>query len=312
MAQSTKARKKRLAELKKEVTQRGFYRHAFPLSNVGELPSDLQSASVDRKAGREAIQNIIVFPQQIQHGWNYVPKQALIFTTTGVIHLLASIWPEQEPQVTCLPGCGLMYLKATLKLLYGCLEIVGQGQDSLIRLDMEFNTVSWNVISPPLRQFLSLSKTAFDIPVDQVAYSKSARRAFEQLPFKFFNGMQLYGLLPGEELEELVFQEGVSKRRYYFFRQAITPDTLLLLTSNYMVVIQEDLKVKQSWIVSYFPLNGICTIQSRVEDLWNELSIQLKRQDQVANYELLLANQALDAWRAHWIAHGGQWQDFPN
>jgi hypothetical protein len=49
---------------------------------------------------REAIQTIIVFPQQIQRGWDYVPKQALLFTTTGLIHLLASIWQNQEPQLT--------------------------------------------------------------------------------------------------------------------------------------------------------------------------------------------------------------------
>jgi hypothetical protein len=312
MSHSTRANEKRIAELKKEVTQRGFNRHAFRLNSICELPADLQASTVAVLADREAIQNIIVFPQQIQRGWHYVPKQALLFTATGVIHLLASIWPEEEPQITCLNGCGLMYLKATLLLLYGYLEIVAQDQDVPIRLGMEFNTVSWSVISAPLRQFLGVSKTEFHIPVDQIAYSKNARQSFERLPFKFSNGVQLYGLLPGEELEELVFQEGIWKPRLYFLRQRITADTLLMLTSNYMVVIQEDLMVRQGWIITYIPRNGVCSIQSQDYGSWKELSIRLKRQDQTAECKLLLAGQAVDTWRLQWIAHGGRWQYFPD
>jgi hypothetical protein len=311
MIHSTRAQERRLAELKKEVTKRGADRHAFQLSNVCELPAELQSPSVDRLVDREIIQNIIVFPPQIQRGWHYVPRQALLFTTAGVFHLLASIWPEQEPQITTLNGCSLLYLKATLMLLYGHLAILAQGQDSLIRLGMEFNTVSWHAISIPLRRFLGLSKTKFEIPTDQIAYSSNARRAFEELPFKFFNGVQLYGLLPGEELEELVFQESTWKRWFYFLRKPKTANTLLMLTTNYMVAIQEDTKVRQGWLITYIPRNGISSIQNRVQDgiLWNELSVQLERQGQTVNWRLLLAMQSAEAWHTLWIAHGGQWQD---
>ncbi len=312
MDRSTNIQKKRLAELKKEVTRPGFDRHAFQLSNIGDLPADLMGPSVAQLAGREAIQTILVFPAQIQRGWHYVPKQALLFTATGVIHILASIWPEQEPQVTSLNGCDLMYLKATLLLLYGYLEIVAQGQEAPIRLGVEFNTVSWDAISVPLRQLLKGSKTAFNLPEDQVAYSTSARHVFEKLPMKYFNGVQLYGLLPGEELEEMVFQEGTGKPWLYFFRRPVTPDTLLMLTTNYMVVIHEDLKVKVGWIISYLPRNGICVIQSQGDGLWTELSVQLKRQDQAASCKWLLARQTVEEWRLQWLAHGGQWQDSAN
>jgi len=312
MDRSTSAQKKRVAELKREVIRPGFDRHAFQLGNIGDLPADLRGPSVAQIAVQEAIHSIIVFPAQIQRGWHYVPKQALLFTATGVIHLLASIWPNQEPQVTHLNGCGLMYLKASLLLLYGYLEIVAQGQDSPIRLGMEFNTVSWDAISTPLRQLLKVSKTAFNLPEDQIAYSTIAREAFEKLPLKYFNGVQLYGLLPGEELEELFFQEGSGKPWLFFFRRLVTPDTLLMLTTNYMVVIQEDLKLKVGWILSYIPRNGICMIQSQGDGLWTELTVQLKRQDQAASCKWLLAKKTVDEWRLRWLAHGGRWQDFSN
>jgi len=128
------------------------------------------------------------------------------------------------------------------------------------------------------------------------------------LPFKFWNGVQLYGLLSGEELEELVFQKATWKRRFYFFRQPVTADTLLMLTTNYMVVIQEDLKVRQGWIVTYIPRNTICGIQSQLSGLWSELSIQLERSGQSVDYKLLLARESAEAWQRQWVQHGGQWQ----
>ena len=58
MDRSSNTQKKRLAELKREVTRPGFDRHAFPLSSIGELPSDLRAPSVTELADREAIQTI--------------------------------------------------------------------------------------------------------------------------------------------------------------------------------------------------------------------------------------------------------------
>jgi hypothetical protein len=262
-------------------------------------------------AASQAIQSIIAFPPQIHRGWHYVPKQALLFTPTDVIHLLASIWPDQEPQVTHVKGCGLMYLKATLLLLYGFLEVVAQGDGSPTRLGMEFNTVAWNYLSSRLRQLLQATKTVPGAPTDKTTYSPTAQQALEKLPLKFLNGVKIYGLLPGEELEELVFQPGIWKRWLLLFRRNILANTLLLLTSNYVVVIQEELEVAQGWIISYIPKNNIIGMQNQPRSLWNELTVQLQRGDQTAEYKLLLKNEAAQAWRVLWIQHGGQWQDLP-
>ena len=309
MARSTDAQENRLAELKKEVTKRGFDRHASRLKNISELPIELRSPAVMELATQQIIQTIIIFPQQIQRGWHYVPKQALLFTAAGVIHLLASIWPDEEPQLTCLKGCGLMYMRVTLQLLYGLLEIVAQGEDSPTRLGMEFNTVAWYILSAPLQQLLGEShlREISCPPVRSAAYSPIARQALEKLPFKFANGVRLYGLLPGEDLKEVVFQPGIWKPWLHFFRRAVTADTLLMLTTNYMVAIQEDLNVRQGWIISYIPRNCIWGIQSRPLGLWNELSVQLERGSQMTDFKLLLARDSAEVWCRQWIQHGGHW-----
>jgi hypothetical protein len=134
---------KRLAQLKQQVPKRGIERHPLVLRNVYELPAELQSPAVISLAASKAIQTIVAFPPQIHRGWHYVSKQALLFAPTDVIHVQASLWPDQEPQVAYLDASGFMYMRITLLLLYGFLEVVAQGHTSPTQLGVEFNTVAW-------------------------------------------------------------------------------------------------------------------------------------------------------------------------
>ncbi len=303
MAGFTEDTEKRLAQLKKEVTRRGFDRHASILKNVSELQTELQSPAI---AACEGIQTIIAFPPQIQRGWHYVPKQALLFTATGVTHLLASIWPGQEPQVTSLEGCNLRYMKIKLILLYGYLELGVQGESTPVRLSMEFNTVDWHRLWSPLQRLLHDTQPASILPEASDPSSPIFERALKELPLKFSNGLQLYGLLPGEELEEAVFQSGTWKRWLVFFQKPVFANTLLMLTSHYMVVIQEELDVKQGWIISYIPRSNIAGVKNQLCDAWNELSVQLKRRDQSMEYKLILKSEIAEAWCRRWTQHASE------
>jgi hypothetical protein len=309
MTETTDARGKRLAHLKREVTKRDFDRHVSVLKCVTDLPVELQSPSLATLVAAEAIQTIVLFPPQIHRGWDYTPRQVLLFTPTGIIHLLSSIWPDQEPQITQIKGQGLMYLRATLLLLYGFLEIVSQGPGSPARLSLEFNTVAWPCLSWPLRQLLQTAKDTGSATINEGCCPMTIQQAVEKLPLKFSNGAKIYGLLPGEGLDELVFQPGTWKRWMLFFRQPVTANTLLLLTSNYMTVIQEELKIAQGWILSYIPRECITGMQNRPHGLYNELIVQLQRGDQTAAYKLLLERGTIEAWRTCWIQRGGLWQD---
>jgi hypothetical protein len=308
MSRSIDNREKRLAELKKQVPTRGLDRYPSFCKDISELPAELQSRTVSALCSRESTQTIIAFPPQIHRGWHYVPKQALLFTPAGVIHLVASIWPDQEPQITYLKGCDLLYMKVTLLLLYGFLEIVGASPGETNRVSMEFNTVAWNYLSQPLRQLLR-STEAGSGAQQEVEISTTSRQARENLPLKFSNGLTIYGLLPGEHLQELVFQPATWQPYLHFFRRPVSSNTLLMLTTNYMVVIQEELQVELGWILSYIPRSNIFEVQSRPCGLWNELSIQLRQGGQPADYKLLLHSEAVEAWRTEWIRHGGAWQD---
>lgn len=302
---------KRLAELRKGVPARGMERYPSVLKSISELSAELQSPGIKELVAGRTIQRIISFPPQIHRGHHYVPRQALLFTSDDVIHTAASIWPDQEPQVTFVKGSGLFYIRVTLLLLYGLLEIVAPGTGSPNRLAVEFNTVAWGLISRPLYRFLQANASVATAPVHGIVDSP-LYKAVDDLPLKFSNGVRIHALLPGEALEDFVFQPGiwmVRNRWLPMFRRPITANTLLAITSSYMIVIQEELKVAQGWIVSYIPRNGIVQIQDLPRGLWNELTIKLQRGDQIAEYKLTLGSEAVKAWRTRWIQHGGRWQD---
>jgi hypothetical protein len=307
MISSKRDTEKRLTLLKQEVNQRGFNRYPSVARNISDLPAELKSSGVTAAIAGLTLRSIIVFPPQIQRGWHYIPRQALLFSATDVIHILASIWPEQEPQVTCVKGSGLMLVRVTLILLYGSLEIIAQGSPAPTQLNLEFNRIAWDCISGPLQQVLLSPQAAPGRT--PASYSATAQQVVGKLPLKFSNGLKIYGLLPGEELEELVFQPGTWKRWLHLLKRPFLANTLLLLTSSYLVVLQEDLEDTYGWIISYIPRKGIARIYNQPCSQWNEITMEIERGDQVSNCNFRLLDDAAQALRQLWTLRGGQWQD---
>ena len=307
MTISSRDLEKRLAQLRREVLKRDAERHLSILNSISELPIDLRTPALAGFAARDPIHTIILFPPHIQRGWHYIPRQVLLFNSKDLLHLRDSIWPNQEPQLTHLAGRDILYMRVTLLLLYGYLEIVAAGSQSPIRLGMEFNTVAWFRMSPPLRQLLSGAASLGARPVvpEGSDISPSAQQAYSSLPLKFSNGVRIYGLLPGERLQNLVFQPGTFKPWLLLLRRAVTSDTLVLLTDNYLAVIREELNVGQGWIVSHLPRGCIAGIQVKPIGMrWCELTIQLDRGGQVTEFTLLLERSAAEAVRDLWRSPG--------
>ncbi len=309
MTPSTQDLEKRLAQLKREVPTRGFERHPVILENLVDLPAELQYPELKDLGTGKTYGTIISFPPQIQRGRHYVPKQAILFSTSEIIHILASLWPGETPQVTKLKGNDIFYLRVSLLLLYGFLEVVGRGQESCVRLGVEFNTVAWDKLSSPIRQLLQTTKPEPAKAEDSRTYAPGLQAKCEQLPLKFSNGVKIHGLLPGEELQGLVFQPGIKERLLFLFNRSVLANTLLLLSNNFVAVIQEELKVAQGWILSYIPRSNIASIQNRPSTQWNELTFQLSREGQFAEYKLRLNNEAGEAWRSLWTDQGGEWHE---
>ena len=305
---------KRVAQLVKEIPSRGLERYPSVLKNAADLPEELRTSSLGTLVANQAIRTIISFPAQIQRGWFYVPKQALLFTDRGVIHSLSSLWPNQEPQVNTLDGSSLLYMRVTLSLLYGNLEIAAQGVDSPAKITVEFNTVAWEMLSRPLHRLLQGNEGTPGAAGDRPANSPQAQQTLEKLSFKFLNGMYNHALLPGEALQEMVFQPGVSRSWNLWpfqFHRPFTADSVVSLTSNFVAVLQEELGVWYGWVLTHIPRDRIAGMSRQPRGLYDELVIQLAQAGRPEEYRIPLAREAVEAWKERWIRQGGTWQDSP-
>jgi hypothetical protein len=314
MNKSPQAVQKRLAQLVKEMPTLGMKQYPSTLKSISDLPGELQSPSITALLSDQTIQTIIAFPAQIQNMRYYVPRQALLFNNTGVVHVIASIWPDQEPQVTLIKGSSILYMRVRLLLLYGFLEVVAQESDSPVRIEVEFNTVAWEILSQPLHRLLQTCLPTAIAHADLKANALAAQKAMDALSFKFNNGMRIYGFLPGEVLEELVFQPGVNRIREIWpfeFRKPVTADTVVSMTSNFVVALQEELGKWYGWILTYIPRNRIIGMQNRPGALCDELAVQLGQPGNSVEYKIPLGRDAIKDWRGRWIQQGGQWQNLP-
>ncbi len=302
---------KRLTQLRREVLARGYDRYPSLLYNISDLHAELQSPSLINMVGSTAIETSFAFPAQIHHGWKYIPKQALLFTPTDVIHILASIWPDQPPQITSISRSDFMCMRVSLLLLNGLLEIFAHRNDTPAQIAIEFNTVAWNRMSQPLEQFLQAPKCTPGIPSEYHTFSASIQQDIKKLPLKFSNGVYLYGQLPEDDVEELVFQPAIKKQWLIFDRRPLISNTLLILTTNFFIVIQEDPHVKLGWIITYIPRGNITRIYNQPCSLWNEITVELKRENQTKEFRFLLKNETTLEWRERWKGNNGQWIDIP-
>ena len=315
MDKSPHTMQKRLAQLVKEIPTLGMKQYPSTLKSISDLPGELQSPSITALLTDQTIQTIMTFPPQIQNMRYYVPRQALLFNKSGVVHVIASIWPDQGPQVTLIKCSSILYMRVRLLLLYGFLEVVAQESDSPIRIKMEFNTVAWEMLSQPLHRLLQTSLPTATVNAEIRANALAAQKAMDALSFKFNNGMRIYAFLPGEVLEELVFQPGVNRTREiwpFHFRKPITADTVVSMTSNFMVSLQEEPGTWYGWILTFIPRNKIIGMQSRPGGLYDELAVRLGKPGNSAEYRIPLGRDAIEAWRERWTQQGGQWQTLPN
>jgi len=84
---------------------------------------------------------------------------------------------------------------------------------------------------------------------------------------------------------------------------------MFLLTSHYLVVLQEDLEDTYGWIISYIPRTSIARLLNRPCGEWDELAVELTQDKQVERCEFHLQIDAARDLRECWLRHGGQWQE---
>jgi hypothetical protein len=322
----------RIKQLRDEVQKRGAERYSSTYHDINALPPELKSSKINQLVNNDEIKVIIYFPAQIQRGWQYVPKQALIFTKDKVVHLLASIWPEAEPQITSINNGDLLFIEITLILLYGLIKIEAINQENISIIEVEFNTVDWSRLSGPMYAMLhskyidsklmekeeqqrNIVLTQNELRIKGIKLEASPEPFFPrrgagywiQKRIKITNGIRLYGLLPNETLNGVIFQPEYWEARFFFFRKQLIANTMVLRTTNYLIIMKEELNVGQGWIIAYIPWKNIKNINQRQKGIWQEIEIMIEHNEKSDGYKLLISNEVAKEWRNDWVRFGVEW-----
>lgn len=283
-------------------------RERFPdlIPTPAELPATLRPLAEQALPRQADVWSIFFVPAQTflqtWFGLRYVPEQALLFTSQGVLHVQAPADPDQPPSTAYFQAADLLYTRLSLLLLYGRLELIGSVGGDLTRVEVEFNTVGEYLLRPPLEQFLQLTwgQTRVDLPPE--SQLDATLKQLTELPLKFNNGLRHRGLQPAERLLGFVFQPAIWVPRWRFLWRQVSATTLLALTDRQVVLVQEPMEQRTTygWIFTYCPLACLAEVEAKTIEGWSQLTLSLRRDKVAEEHRIMLEPDTAQAWADLW------------
>jgi hypothetical protein len=282
---------------------------------LDDLDSDLVAAAQEVWPAGGEVRRIFDVPPQEFPSWTkyrYGPRNALIFTSAGVIHGQTAA-RGQPAQARLAPTAGVHYVQVGELLLYGRLEI-GYGADGQAQqIVLEFNTVGWDLLRPGLWELLrGVSVLCPPLPIAAQA-PEFCMAEMRRLPFRYANGVKIHLLSPGERPPALAFQSGIWTRHLPIFRRQVTPAIVLALTDRHVSLIEEERsltrKPSYGWTFTFIPRHSVTGMRSEPAPLGRLVSIEMLVEGAKATLEVELTSEVAAAWGAQWQAHGGGWSD---
>jgi hypothetical protein len=282
----------------------------YRLENLADLPENFRRAAETKLPSGEAPQEILLIPPGTFYdapnksggAWN-APRQAAIFTTNGILHILEA---EGDCPATYLPAADLLYAHHSLILLYGRLELVGVVNGALARVVIEYNTVGQYMIQPALNRFLGLAYGGTFTVAGVETQTETLLEQLQAQSYKFASGLRLYGLLPGERLLGTVFQPCITRPFLKIFRLPVVPNCLLALTDRAVIIIGEE-KVggaAYGWLVTLCPRQRVRGMGIRPGERWHEIRFHLEHQGLETTCSARVAPERAEQWRRLWQEAG--------
>lgn len=282
--------------------------------DLAELGADLAGAAQAALTPADEVQRIFYVPPQEFPSWakyRYGPEHALIFTGAGVIHVQGAA-AGQPGQTQVAPVTTIHYVRFSLLLLYGRLEIGYAADGQARQIVLEFNTVGWDMLQPGLAALLLAVNYACPPPVTADA-PEIGMYLVERLPLKYANGLKIYTLAPGERLLALAFQPAIWTRRLLLLRRQVTPAIVLALTDRHISLIEEERALGRSpsygWIFTFIPRHGVTGMRAEPAPLGCLIRIGMLVDGVKATRELEVTTEVAEAWAAQWRNHGGAWSE---
>ncbi len=283
----------------------------YVVQSLADLPASFQQPVGRLLKPGEPADLILMIPRHTQTRFKhrrYVPQQALLFTSLGVLHIQEGVSPGQSPSATYLRGADLLYAHHSLILLYGCLELGGEVNGNLTRIVVEYNTVGQRFLQPALQQFLRLAYGPPHAPEPHGDLTEALLQQLGGQSFRFENGLRLYALQPDEQLLGFVFQPRIAQRRWRLFSHPIAPATLLALTDRQVILIEEERArgASYGWLITFCPRKHIASIETKPKTEWREVWVRLARNEVTIDRQATLESDTALAWETLWLSQNQQ------
>lgn len=276
----------------------------YVVNALTDLPEEFQRAVQSCLGEQESINSILMLPPQPFMKRGGVPRQALLSTTHGILHV-----QDGKPLVAnYLPAETLLYVHHKLILLYGCLELAGEVNGELVRIIAEYNTVGQYLLDAALRQFLQLKYDSVDPDATIQEQNNNILDELGKESFKFMNGLRLYALQPGERLLGYAFQSRIKERFLRYFSRPVAPASMFALTDQAVVFVEEDKArgASYGWVITICPRKIVLAVESRSIQDWSKLSVLLLRNNVSIERNLILDHETVLACKSLWSSQISQ------
>lgn len=285
--------------------------HPYLVSELTDLPAALRRLVEPLVEQDAVIERIFVVPAQVfskefegRSRVRRVPQQAMVFTGDGIVYARWAEHPNQTGWAAALKGKDLLFARLSVILLYGRLELCAAADGELTQVVLEYNSVSQPKLQPALWRLLRMT---WETPVqteeviDRTEVYLDEIRGFS---LKYGNGMQLYGLQPGERLLGYAYQPPIFRRSLKFLRRKIAPPALLTVTSNQVITIEEGLTKVASygWIVSFYAHNRVQSVKVAPIEPCQEIVFRLAKNAAAIDRRVMVEAETAETWRRKWSA----------
>ncbi|PKO12917.1 MAG: hypothetical protein CVU39_21655 [Chloroflexi bacterium HGW-Chloroflexi-10] len=289
-----------------------FSSHPIFLFSTEDLPPVLRGMANEALPAEQTCQGIMlvpadVYPRSLSRRVN--PQQALIFTEAGVLQVAGPGKKGQPAKTQWIPVDQILKLRLSMILLYGRVEIWGvlRSNGQVVKIDLEYNTVGQPLLKPMLHALIrkswnekgNLAKTH---PVDET-YSN-----FVNQSFSFYNALNSVALQLDERVLGIVYQPEITEPYLKFFRRAIFPQSVVVMTDRQLILLQEDVSFKphHEWIFTFCAWHWIEDIQQNDCQNWQQLTISLSSSSARENIVFVMEANNAEKLNALWQAVRGK------
>jgi hypothetical protein len=198
---------------------------------------------------------------------------------------------DESGSVNKVRAENLAYLRLNHCLLYGKLDIVCSNGKNADRIDVEYNTTSYNILEPNLDRFLKAS-------LNNRKVSEGAKHVYDRLkniPTKYQNGVYMYILQKDEVLLDFTYLPRLV-RKIGFIKINLTPNILIAITDRQLVIIQDDFSVVSlyTWILTFIPIDNVKGISFEKQSRFTKAIIKIRRDNLLEELSFGIADKYAD------------------